>query len=212
MRLFFMMDAHTNDDLEFARRCVSGDPKAWDDFIDRYAKLLYSAVYATLRLKGCSVRMHEYAGDIFQDVIVFLRNDAFKKLATFQGRNGCSLATWLRLVTVRYTIDYLRKQRTSVSLDAADESGRRLADLLASGGISARDSVIEKDVLLKLSECVDRLSGEDKYCLELLFYQRLMPVEVARTLGVSRQVVDVRKMRLLEKLRTCFQKKGLLDL
>jgi len=201
-----------NLDLEFVRRCIAADPDAWNAFIERYSRLIYSAIHATLRLKGYDSRFLDSVGDIFQDVFAFLQHDTYKKLKTYQGKNGCSFASWLRLVTVRRTIDYLRKQKNMVSLDAADEEGNSLSDICAAAGVSARDSCIGEDVLFQLAQCIDGLPGDDRYCLELLFRQRLSPVEVGQTLGISRQAVDMRKMRFLDKLKDCFRKKGLLDL
>lgn len=207
-----MLQNRSTEDVEFARSCVSGDPYAWDMFVERYVKLIYSAVYATVRLKGQESRASDFVKDICQDIFAFLQKDNCKKLRTYQGKNGCSLASWLRLVTVRQTIDYLRRQKKDISLDASDDEGKSLADFLAACGISARDSLIKKDLYGHLSTCIDKLPIDDKYCVELLFYQRLLPEEVGQTLGISRQAVDMRKMRLLAKLRECFQKKGLLDL
>ena len=200
------------DDIHFVRRCVRSDPGVWDEFIQKYSRLIYSSLIATLRLKGRERFIREYADDIFQDIFTLLRKDDFKKLKTYRGRNGCSLASWLRQVTVHYTIDYLRRSKLHVSLDAPFDEGGSLLDCIASEGANSREKAIEEDVLTHLAECVEQLAVGDVYFVELMFHQGLTPVETGFALGISREAVDMRKMRILERLKICFRQKGLLDL
>lgn len=61
-------------------------------------------------------------------------NDNFLQLRRFRGDNGCTLASWLRMIAARRTIDHLRKSKTPAnSLEEsllnipADDSGDQKA-------------------------------------------------------------------------------------
>ena len=95
------------DDLEFVHRCASGDKQSWDEFVDRYSRLIYSYILSILNIKS-RILPQDNINDIFQEIIYSLIKDNFKKLKSFKARNACSLASWLRQVTINCTIDYLR--------------------------------------------------------------------------------------------------------
>ena len=122
------------DDLKFIQGCLKGDKEVWSEFISRYSRLIYNYIYSVLSVKG-RVLLSEQAEDIFQEIFHSLIKDNYKKLSTFQAKNGCSLASWLRQVTINFTIDYLRKLRPIASLDAQDEDGLSLGDTIE--GLSA---------------------------------------------------------------------------
>ena len=83
-------------DLEFVQKCVSGDKRSWDEFVDRYSRLIYSYIHMTLDSAGTHTFGDDAVGDLFQDIFLSLAKDNYSKLKTFRGANGCSLASWLR--------------------------------------------------------------------------------------------------------------------
>jgi DNA-directed RNA polymerase specialized sigma24 family protein len=50
--------------------------------------------------------------DLYQEFLLFLflLRDDFKKLRQFRGEKGLTVASWLRVVISRLTIDFLRQQ------------------------------------------------------------------------------------------------------
>ena len=87
-------------DLEFVQRCASGDKAACDEFVEKYSRLIYKYINSVLKQYNPGLATEENTDDIFQEIIVVLSRDNFKKLKTFKAKNGCSLASWLRQVTV----------------------------------------------------------------------------------------------------------------
>lgn len=196
------------DDLEFLKRCFEGEKSAWDEFLKRYSRLIYSYIYHGLKLKGKDLVDSDEVENLFQEIFVFLTQDNFKKLRTFKAKNGCSLASWLRVVVVNYTIDYLRKKKNLVSLEEEDETGLSLKELLPDDSISVLDRLESEEVLLGLKDCIERLDIEEKYFIELYLNQQLDLEQIRRHLGLSRPAVDMRKKRIVEKLKDCFKHKG----
>jgi len=196
------------DDLDFARKCVKGDAAVWEKFVERYARLVYNYIHRVIEAKGLSRARQDSVRDIFQDVFLLLVKDNYGKLKTFKAKNGCSLASWLRQVTVNATLDYLRKGRVLSSLDADSEEGFSLKDILADSSRPVTEALESEERLMSLRECIHALDREEKYFIELHIYRGVGLDELKAAFKVSRGAIDMRKLRITEKLRGCFKSKG----
>ncbi|MCM8796165.1 MAG: sigma-70 family RNA polymerase sigma factor [Candidatus Omnitrophica bacterium] len=195
------------DDREFALRCTEADKRSWDEFVLRYSRLIYTYIYRTLKLKGINYSSHDIE-DLFQEIFVLLTQDNFQKLKTYKARHGCSLASWLRQVVVNHTLDYIRKLKPVVSLDSEDEEGFSLSEIIPADIPSVREDITKKERLEILSECIDELDKEARYFLRLYLHRGLTLEELRRHLKISRGAVDMRRQRILQRLKDCFRKKG----
>lgn len=197
------------DDLDFIQSCTNGDKHSWDEFLSRYSRLIYCYILFVLK-KGAPANADASAGDIFNGIICLLIEDDYRKLKSFKAKNGSSFATWLRVVTIHFTIDYLRKQRPSVSLDQEDEDGLSLQDIIADHQEPAIDTAHKQDMLRRLEECLELLDDEEEYFLELHINQGVKLNLLKEYFHLSRGAVDMQKSRIIHKLRDCFKKKGVL--
>ena len=197
------------DDLGFVQRCVSADPQAWDEFTAKYSRLIYAYIHGILKIKGITFSQ-ENIEDLYQEIFLQLRLDNFKKLRSFKALNGCSLASWLRQVVINFTLSYLRKSRALVSLDAESEEGLALKDIIPDHNPLSQDTLISEEKLSQLKDCIGALADSDRYFLELHLNQSMELEEGREVLGISRSAVDMRKSRIIERLKDCFKGKGFL--
>ncbi|MDD5116789.1 MAG: RNA polymerase sigma factor [Candidatus Omnitrophica bacterium] len=195
------------DDLRFVQACVKGDKQSWEEFLSRYSRLIYNYIHSVLNVKG-SLPCARQAEDIFQDLFYSLIKDNCRKLATYRGRNGCSLASWLRQVTINFTIDYLRKSRPVFSIDTEIEPGVSLSEVLRDFSPDASEFLSKKDRRITLQECIDLLEPSERYFMELLLNQGLSLEQIRGHLEISRGAVDMRRSRVFQKLQDCFKRKG----
>jgi len=195
------------DDLRFVQACVKGDKQSWNEFLSRYSRLIYNYIYSVLAVKGLNLST-EQVEDIFQEIFYSLIKDNYKKLATYQGKNGCSLASWLRQVTINFTIDYLRKLKPMVSIDVEIEEGLSLKDILKDLSAGAVEFLSNQDRRKTLQDCVDSLEPAEQYFMELFLNQGLNLEQIKECLKINRGAVDMRKGRILQKLQDCFKNKG----
>jgi RNA polymerase sigma factor (sigma-70 family) len=195
------------DDLEFVRRCADGDKRAWDEFLKRYSRLIYCYIKDGLSIKGQRYSV-AHIQDIFQEIFCSLINDDFRKLKTFKAKNGCSLASWLRHVTVNFTIDYLRRHKPVISIDQETEEGIVMQEALALEQDPIIEEISKKEILSSLKDCIDRLKTDEKYFLKLHFIKGVKLEDLRRYLKLSRPAIDIHKFRLLNRLRECFKSKG----
>ncbi len=196
------------NDLEFVHRRVKGGKRAWDEFVEKYSSLIYNYIHSVLKIKGHTFTQ-ENINDLFQEIFLSLVKDNFKKLSSFKAKNGCSLASWLRQVTINFTIDYLRKIRKPlVSIDEETGDDFSLAEILSSNSPSAADTLSQEESLAHLKDCIDKLDIDDKYFLELHLNRGLGLEELKDYFKISRGAIDMRKSRIVERLRECFKSKG----
>lgn len=195
-------------DLEFVRKCVSGDKQAWDEFVARYSRLIYNYIYSVLKVKGLTLGQAQ-AEDIFQEIFVYLSENNYKKLKTFQARNNSSLATWLRLIVINYAINYCRRLKSVVSLDQENEDGFSLKDIIVDDSPHILEILQDKEKISQLGECIDNLSEDDQYLLELYLHQDLTLNQIMKHLRLERGAIDMRKARIIARLKDCFKSKNL---
>jgi RNA polymerase sigma factor (sigma-70 family) len=176
---------------ELLKGCISGDKKKWDIFVKRYNRLIYHTIYKTLRVNDKPTDPDD-VNDLFQEVFAsFCAND-FKKLRMFDPARGCSLPSWLRMITVRMTIDHLRKERPLTSMEELTIEPTQAGD---------QETIIDEESTGDLRELLEELPAKDKLLIELSFMRELPPEEVARTLHISVGAFYTRKNRVIDKLR-----------
>lgn len=196
------------DELSFVRKCIEGDAQSWDEFVSKYSRLVYAYIHRALQLRGVD-HTYDTVNDLFQEIFQSLFKDNFKKLRSFKAKNGSSLATWLRQVVIRSVFDHIRDTRPCVSIDEENEEGLSLKELLVDEKVIKADARIDyQHVQEKLMECIAALDGDEKYFVELHFNQAVALEDLSVLLRVSRAAVDMRKSRIIERLRECFKSKG----
>lgn len=196
------------DDLEFVQRCVKGDRDAWDEFIGKYSRLIYNYIHSVLNLSAAHRFNQEDKSELFQEIFCLLTKDNFKKLKSFKARNGCSLASWLRQVVINFTLDYLRKSKPAVSLDEETEDEIGLKNRIADSSALVSDILEDNEKAINLKECIEKLDTDEKYFLELHINRNLNFEELQGVFGFSRPAMDMRKSRIIGRLRDCFKVKG----
>lgn len=195
------------DDLEFIHSCVKGDRQSWDKFVDKYSRLIYNYIHNILSTKGYAFSQ-QHIHDIFQEVFYSLIKDNFKKLKSFKARNGCSLASWLRQVTINLTIDYMRKFKPAVSIDQEIDEEFSLKDTLADDSPAVTDTLNYRERLENLKDCIGRLDSDDRYFIELHINRGIKLEALKEVLHLSRGAVDMQKSRIIRRLKDCFKGKG----
>jgi RNA polymerase sigma-70 factor (ECF subfamily) len=169
--------------------CLRGDKAAWDAFVDRFARVIYSAVRRTFRLRAGPVESAEVQ-DVAQNVFLRLVRDDYRLLKTYDPGKA-ALATWLTIVARSVALDHLRRRRVhtvpleqaaSQLAEPAEPTGREAPLDLPAGLLSARQQLV----------------------LRLLFDEGATVAEAADLLGVDAQTIRSTKHKAIRKLRDLF--------
>ena len=194
-----------DDERELIERCLAEGEAGWDEFVERYSDLVYSTIHHTLRGRGALFQADEVA-DLHNGIFLSFIEKNARKLRQFDGR--CRLTSWVKVVSVNFTIDRLRKQRRMQSLDEPmGGEGPSLLDNLQSGDRSATASLLRQEEVEALHEVIGRLTKSERELLELLYFQERPFPEIADQLGTSLGAIYTRKNRLLNKVKQRFEKK-----
>jgi len=94
------------DERELLEGVFAGTAGAFERLLERYRPLLYS-VFSKPGLDF----PRDFHDDLFQSFVLALRSSDYRKLRAFEGRNDCSLATFLQVVATRFALDERRKFR-----------------------------------------------------------------------------------------------------
>jgi len=201
------MSPITIDEKALLARIRKGERAAWDELVDGYGRLIYYAIQRTLEMKGIR-RNQDEVQDIFQSIFVHLAEDKGRRLLSYSGKHKCTLASWIRMITVNYTIDMIRRQaKYSYHVDFEETDSEEFEKSWFNGHKTPDDSLMEKEKENQVVRCLSELDKEDRTFLEL-FLKGMTPKELAKLYRVSAGNIYSRYNRLKEKLKKAAQIKG----
>lgn len=103
----------TEIDRNLLKRCLSEEPGAWKDFVDRFMGLFVHVVNHTAHAR--SVRLtHEDVDDLCAEVFLVLLADDYAVLRRFRGQS--SLATYLTVIARRVVVHGIVRRRMAEAL------------------------------------------------------------------------------------------------
>lgn len=174
-------------------RCIQGDQRAWEEFISKYKRLIFSIPMITC---GASP---EDAADVFQAVCI----EALNSLV--QLKNVQSLRSWLITVTLRQSYRWKRKQKNHLELDAMEPN---TVEEIATVPPTDMLAQLEQEQIVR--QVVAKLHPRQQELVRLLFFEQ-PPVpytDVAKRLGLATGSIGLIRARCLEKLRETLMASG----
>jgi len=107
--LFFGARVALSDvDRQLLQRCLARQPRAWEDFVDRFLGLVLHVVHHTGQCRSIAISQHDLE-DLASDVFVAILADDYAVLRRFRGQS--SLATYLTVVARRVVVKELLRRR-----------------------------------------------------------------------------------------------------
>ena len=166
-------------DAELLERVRDGDESAMTAIFDRYGGMVYSVALRVLNDPG-------QAEDVMQEILIQL----WKSAATYVEGRG-SLGAWLAVMARHRAIDLLRRRKPT---DAVEEV------VLASNTNLAQD--VEREAMMdKVRVVLNALPSEQKWSLELAFFEGLSHAEIAARTGDPLGTVKTRIRSALISVR-----------
>ena len=195
------MNYSPEEDRQLLSRCIAGDRRAYNAFVKRFSGLIYRYIQNILITKGVSFSRQDLE-DMHNTVFLHLFEDRLKKLRQYQGKNGCSLSSWIRLVTVRIVLNQTR--RKGVDGISWKKKQVRLEDLsdLKEDDKGAWDLLERSEQEKLLQDGMRNLYPRDRLFMKLHFERGLSIQEVAKTMGLSVQNAYTVKNRTIQRLKS----------
>ena len=142
----------------------------------------------TLALK--IIKNREDAEEVAQDV--FLK--AYRVLATFKGDSKFS--TWLYKMAYYKSLDYLKKNKRTVSTTQIDIS----AEYNVPSFDNALEAMEADERKATIKEALKELSEEDNVLITLHYFEELSLKEISKITGVQANTIKVRIFRSRKRL------------
>jgi len=192
---------HLAADRQILKRCITGEKKAREEFVIRFSNPIYQCIQFTLKAKHIPFSRQDLE-DLHNTVFLNLFNKRCNKLRQYKGKNGCSVFSWIRLITVRTVIDHLRKAGRDVIARPKEEFNfDNLPGLIHDGydPLARMEKADQKDLLLK---GIESLRPRDRLFLQLHCLRGVSIQKVAEMLKLSENNAYSLKHRAIDRLKT----------
>ena len=171
------------------KKLINGNKAEWDNFVERFSPVIYSAVLKIFYVRVKNVDEHDVK-DAVQEVFIKLIKNNYRLLKTYNPLKA-SLTTWVTIVARSTAIDFLRcRKPDTVTIEG------EIMDIPVSDNCSGAPINIPPDLL----------SPRQKLILTLLFDKEMDTSEIAELLNITPQTVRSAKHKALTKLRELFNK------
>ena len=159
------MDQLTADQKNL-KKCISGDNSAREEFVRHFSDPVYKWIQFTLKARHIPFTRQDLE-DLHNTVFVKLFEKRCKKLRQYKGKNGCSVISWIRLITIRMVIDYIRLRHRDVI--ARSETNYTLENIpdLSDGHVGPLHLMEKAEQAHFLKKAMQVLGSRDRLFLKL---------------------------------------------
>ncbi|MGS0744659.1 RNA polymerase sigma factor [Syntrophomonas erecta subsp. sporosyntropha] len=181
-------------DEVLAEQALNGDLSAFEELVNRYKKSVFAIVY---RMVG----QYQEAEDISQEVFILV----YEKLYQFDRRK--KFGPWIHRIAVNTTISALRKKKKVISISFDDSYGKPYHEYPGFYKADPQLMFERQELADEINSAISELSDNYRTVLILRYQLDLTNQEIADTLGITRENIEVRVHRARKALRRELQKK-----
>ncbi|QDU93244.1 RNA polymerase sigma factor [Lignipirellula cremea] len=176
-------------DRSLLQRCLGRQPRAWEDFVDRFLGLVVHVVQHTAQSK--SIRLSkEDAEDLVADVFFAIVSDDFASLRRFRGES--SLATYLTVVARRVVVRELLKRKVPAAL------GEEAVEAVADNHHPPEERITNREEVDRLLE---GLADPEAAVIRLYHLEGKSYSEISTAVGLAENSIGPTLTRAREKMR-----------
>jgi RNA polymerase sigma-70 factor, ECF subfamily len=175
------------EDTRLLVKYRKGDPAALGELVEKYRRPLFGFI---LNMTGTQTD----ADEVFQEVWL-------RVITRFSLYRPSSFAGWVMRIARNIIIDRSRRRKAVVSLDATNEEGSALVEVLPAQGPGPGAEAENRDLNRRLAEAVRSLPREQREVFVLRMQSGLSFKEIAAVQKVSINTALARMQYALAKLR-----------
>lgn len=179
--------ALTSADRILLERCLAREPKAWEDFVDRFLGLVVHVVHHSAQSRSITLPAQDIE-DLSAEVFLGLIRDDFAVLRKFRGES--SLATYLTVVSRRIIVRELLKTR---SVAAGLE-----IDPAASTETSEEERISDQEEVARL---LSGLDGNEAAVVRQFHLEGKSYQQISKNLNLPMNSIGPMLSRAREKMR-----------
>jgi RNA polymerase sigma-70 factor (ECF subfamily) len=180
-------------DRNLLERCLSGKPRAWEDFVDRFLGLVVHVVVHTAQARSVRLTAAD-RDDLCADVFATIIDRDLAILRNFRGQS--SLATYLTVVARRIVVRQLLTQKSTARL--GDGSARQAAQLVADPLPNPEQRLSNHEEVQRLLE---GLQGTEAQVVRMYHLEGKSYQEISAAVGMPENSVGPILSRARTKMR-----------
>lgn len=172
-------------DRHLLQRCLDREPRAWQNFVDRFVGLVVHVVHRTAIGRGVSMdeaTRDDFVAEVF---LVLVRHD-FAVLRRF--RRQCSLATYLTVIARRVVVR--RLQRMARESQGSGGNGRAESPIHTNGSSNGHADAIQR---IEDSEEVEylmaRLDDREANVVRMFHLEGKSYEEISQAVGINENTI-----------------------
>ena len=175
-------------DRSLLERCLANQPRAWEDFVDRFMGLVMHVIIHTAQCRSILLSAPDRE-DLAAEVMLTIVKDDFAVLRHFRGKS--SLATYLTVISRRVVVRQLLKNRSATPLGA-------LAENALANDTAVEQRMTDRDEVERL---LQRLDGPEQNVMRMYHLEGKSYQEISRSTGMPTNSVGPLLSRLRTRLR-----------
>jgi RNA polymerase sigma factor (sigma-70 family) len=188
------------NDKRLLSRCIAGEKKARDKFVRTFSDFIYRSIQYTFTNRHLDFNPSDVE-DLHNTVFLNLFDNDCHKLKQYKGLNGCSLTTWIKIVTVRMVLNHIRKKgvdsmvwrKNRFALDDLPELKSNTAEAWALLEKAEQERLVQKKI--------QKLPARDRLFIKLHFAKGCSIKEVAEVMQLSVDNAYTVKHRAIQRLK-----------
>jgi RNA polymerase sigma-70 factor (ECF subfamily) len=181
-------------DRRLMQRCLAGEPRSWEEFIDRFMGLVLHVVDHTARARSLAVSPED-RDDLVSDVFLEFVADDLRVLRNFRGES--SLATYLTVVARRVVVRNLARRHQASTLEKVRQAA------MAPSRLSSQRSEQEQRIidLEELERLLTRLNGPEAEVVRMYHLEGKSYREISDQVGMPENTIGPTLSRARLKMR-----------
>lgn len=183
-------------EAELLAGLLSGSDRSWREFHIRYDRLIYRCI-TKVTGRFSAVIGQDDIREIYATLIVQLLSNDMHKLRTFDVTRGNRFSSWLGLLAINASYDYLRAVRREPNRAPLAEAEDLRCDLPTPYELCERRQRAERVV-----RALRAFSAKDQQFVELYFGEGLEPEQIAEVMNISVKTVYSKKHKIQSRLES----------
>lgn len=173
---------------------IADQERAWRDFNDRYARLIYRCI-TRVTARFSAVVGPDDVREIYAMLCVQLLANDKRKLRSFEPGRGNKLGSWIGMLAIHSAYDYLRSLKREPKRGTLSE-----AEGLSSEMPDPHDVCVLRQQVGIVSEILNEFSDKDREFITHYYGEGLEPEEIALQMGISVKTVYSKKHKIRSRL------------
>lgn len=186
--------ALTEIDRNLLKRCLTEEPGAWKDFVDRFMGLFVHVVNHTAHARSVQLSPED-VDDLCAEIFVVLFSNSNAALRQFRGK--CSLATYLAVVARRVVVREIAQRRMAEAMGHVTAHHASLDRAKASGGYEHQRLDNQEEV----QQLLRGLPEQDAEVVRQYHIEGKSYREISSQLGIPENTIGPLLTRARDKLR-----------